>query len=159
MCCFLFNFALSESFCLDKSSFCYLCLLTQVSGNGSPPLCHSGLLALSSSACCSPDAAFLVPFWLCHSWHRWGWWCGSGWLQQLPSGGQSVCWELVSCLTSVFRENSKEPLWWWWCVQRACRGRVCGLLKSLLEETHAARASKLMGFIGSQVGGWTSVLG
>lgn len=88
-----FNFALSESFCLDISSFCYLGLLTQVSGKGSPSLLHSGLLALSSGACCSPDAVFfLVPFWLCHSWCRWGWWC---WMWLAPA---APVWRAASLL-------------------------------------------------------------
>lgn len=60
-----FNFALSESFCLDISSFCYSDSLTQVSGNGFPSSPCCGLSAPSSGAGCGPDAVVPVRFWLC----------------------------------------------------------------------------------------------
>lgn len=85
-----FNIVLSESFCLDISSFCYTGSLTQVSGNGFPPTAHCKLVTLSSRACCGPDAVFLAQFWFCCVGHRWGWWWGSGQLHALCSGGQSA---------------------------------------------------------------------
>lgn len=116
-----FSFALSESFCLDISSFCYSDLLTQISGNGFPSSPRCGLSAPSSRCSpwpwrCLPSAVLAL---LCSA--QMGpavgiWpapvplvWRTVSLLCPAPCSGVWPCWELVYMLTWVFPEKSEKP--------------------------------------------------
>lgn len=107
-----FSFALSESFCLAISSFCYSDLLGQVSGDGSPSCQRCMLAAPSSGDPCSSDTVFPVQFW--------GWWwdlSGSGTSglegRQLLSPCSTLRYVALQTaslrLTWAFLKTSKKP--------------------------------------------------
>lgn len=151
-----FNFALSESLCLDISIFCYSDSSAQVFAFPSTP-CRGG-------AGRGLDAALLARFRL---WHIRGRRWGAGWVQHRFSTGQSApatelpaqvwlpCWELVCCLSSVLprkaRKNRDRPPFplhphegalllhrederrlthraWWWRCAASCRSPCPSLM-------------------------------